>query len=249
MSSKELARASALDRLQRVSMGLRKQFESVELLEQDGTLTKEEAEAEKTRLAAEKAAAKTAYKIALQRIEVGDYETDLAAAASEERALKARASKAPKRARADDREPSNSPQAQSAPPPPPVPPPAPPVPQGQALRELRVQQLQRRAEEAAMALKAATEGDPELIAFEQRLEHLAAEEKKKGPSKHFTSLAWRRSCVAMIEIFQFGVLKSARKMAHLLDEDGVSSSWERQFASLKNWRRAFAAGKLGHRYV
>ena len=232
--SKEQARAGALERLQRASVTHRKQTETIDQLEQDGTFTKEEADAERVRISAERTAAKAAYQASLQRIEAGEVEAELAALAADERQY-GRTNKGPKRPRAD----KDNKELQSRD--------GPPVPQaqGQALRDLRVQQLQKRAEEAARALKAATEGDPELVAFEQRLEQLAAEEKKKGPSKHFTSLAWRKTCVAMVEIFQFGVLKSARKMAHLLDEEGAASSWEKQFASLKNWRRAFAAGKLG----
>jgi len=228
--SKEQARAGALERLQRASAQHRKQLESVEQLEQDGTFSKDEADAERLRIGNERSAAKAAYQASLQRIEAGEIEAELALLAADER----RAGKAPKRPRADRDEQHTRDGGAAV-----------PQAQGQALRDLRVQQLQRRAEEAARALKAATEGDPELVAFEQRLEQLAAEEKKKGPTKHFTSLAWRKSCVAMIEIFHFGVLKSARKMAALLDEEGVPSSWEKQFASLKNWRRAFAAGKLG----
>jgi hypothetical protein len=122
----------------------------------------------------------------------------------------------------------------------------PPGPQahGTALRDLRVQELQKRVEQAARELRAATEGDPELVALEQRLGQLAAEEKKK-PDKHFSSLAWRKACLALVVIFQFGIKKAARKMAQLLDDEGAPSSWEKQFVSLKNWRRAFAAGKLG----
>ena len=117
----------------------------------------------------------------------------------------------------------------------------------QAMRDLRIQQLQKRTDEAMQALKEATEGDPELIAFEERLEQLAREEKQKGPGKHLSSLAWRRACVAMMEIFEIGMMMAARRMAHLLDEDGAPSSWAKQYASLKNWRRSFAAGKLGDR--
>lgn len=233
--SKEIgaqARKSALDRLQRAAASVRKQVETVEQLEQDGTLSKDEADAERARLDEEKAAAKAAYQASLDRIAAGDIEAELVAAAAVDGN-----SKAQKRARSD----KDDKEAVNAPPPPPPPPPA----QAQALRELRVQQLKQRAEEAARALQAATEGDPELVAFEQRLEQLAAEEKKKGTTKHFTSIAWRKTCVAMVEIFHFGVLRSARKMAQLLDDEGAPNSWEKQFASLKNWRRAFAAGKLG----
>ena len=222
------ARKFALERLQRAAASVRKQVESVEQLEQDGTLSKEEADAERARLDEEKAAAKAAYQASLERIAAGDIEAELAAGLAD------RNSKTQKRARLDKED-------HAPPPPPPPPPPA----RTQALREMRVHQLKQRAEEAARALQAATEGDPELVAFEQRLEQLAAEEKKKGPTKHFTSIAWRKACVAMVEIFHFGVLRSARKMASLLDDESAPSSWEKQFASLKNWRRAFAAGKLG----
>jgi hypothetical protein len=233
--SKELAaqaRKAALDRLQRATGSVGKQLNTVEQLEQDGTLSKEEADAERSRLDQERAAAKEAYSASLERIAAGDVETELAAVA----AAADRANKAPKRARPDKAgEKEGGPAAPSA-------------AQTQALRELRVQQLKQRAEQAARALQAAAEGDAELVAFEQRLEQLATEEKKKGPSKHFTSIAWRKACVAMVEVFNFGVLRSARKMAELLDEEGAPSSWEKQFASLKNWRRAFAAGKLGTKY-
>jgi hypothetical protein len=106
-----------------------------------------------------------------------------------------------------------------------------PQAQGKALRDLRVQELQKRVEQAARELRAATEGDPELVALEQRLGQLAAEEKKK-PDKHFSSLAWRKVCVALVVIFQFGVKKTARKMAQLLDDEGAPSSWEKQVEAL-----------------
>jgi len=57
-----------------------------------------------------------------------------------------------------------------------------------------------------------------------------------------------RATTAGFEVFNLGVLRSARKMAELLDEEGAPSSWEKQFATLKNWRRSFAAGKLGTKY-
>ncbi len=58
-----------LERLKQVSAACRKQVESVEQLEQDGTFSKDEADAERVRIAAQKAAAKDEYKTSLQRIE------------------------------------------------------------------------------------------------------------------------------------------------------------------------------------
>jgi len=56
--SKEQARAGALERLQRASTQHRKHLESVEQLEQDGTFSKEEADAERVRIGNERTAAK-----------------------------------------------------------------------------------------------------------------------------------------------------------------------------------------------
>ena len=204
--------------------------------QQDGTFSKDEADAECARVATQKETAKEEYNTS--RIESGRLEVDDTALCRQ---------KAPKRARIDTQFQCDGifPTIQNekinglteA---------VPPGPQahGKALRDLRVQELQKRVEQAARELRAATEGDPELVALEQRLGQLAAEEKKK-PDKHFSSLAWRKACVALVVIFQFGVKKTARKMAQLLDDEGAPSSWEKQVVSLKNWRRAFAAGKLG----
>jgi hypothetical protein len=287
--SREQARAGALERLQRASAAHRKQLHAVDQLEVDDVLTKEEAEAERTRIGEEKIAAKVcciwcillppchlspkrpclrrplslaaprhalatshtnptharahhtlaqaAYQASLVRIEAGDFEEERLVSVDERPPSSKKSAKRPRLAKPEKietlhRSPDGPPVSQA---------------QGQALRDLRVQQLQKRVDEANRALKAATAGDPELVAFEQRLEQLAAEEKKKGPTKHFSSLTWRKACVAMVEIFHFGARKASRKMAKLLDEEGAASSMERQFASLKNWRRAFAAGKLGTR--
>ena len=63
--SKEQARAGALERLQRASTQHRKHLESVEQLEQDGTFSKEEADAERVRIGNERTA-KAAYQPSLQ---------------------------------------------------------------------------------------------------------------------------------------------------------------------------------------
>ena len=255
----EQAHAAALSRLQNAADVHRRTLETVDELQKDNTFSKEEADAEREKLEKRRAAAKTTYQQCVQRIEVGDQQAlrELLYELGEplplpSPAVAAPADSAPKK-QAKRKTPAASPASslgvaggkeslsftavrdgtqvvQS---------------QAEALRDLRVKQLQARVDEAARALQAATEGDPELVAFEQRLQQLAIEEKNKGPGKHFTSLTWRKACVAMVELFGFGVRKAARKMSSLLDEDGAPCSWEKQFANLKNWRRCYAAGKLG----
>ena len=77
MNTLALGSTILLERLKEVSAACRKQVESVEQLEQDGTFSKDEADAERVRIAAQKAAAKDEYKTSLQRIEKNYRDMDM----------------------------------------------------------------------------------------------------------------------------------------------------------------------------